>query len=111
MKPHEIAACVKKMFTEHPEKFHKHEFFGGDGSCCTLGAAILCVAPDWSQDNDETQEEMGFSRLLRPVYDFQNTFKNVVGDHVDLVNDREWLQAILVGLEKVIEDGLKNETH
>lgn len=103
MKPHEIAACVKKLFTEHPEKFRQGEYFI-DGGFCTLGAAMLCVDPDLDIFN------CGEYPLNGEVDGFNSVFFSVMGVYVDFVNDREGLPAILAGLEKVIEEGLKHET-
>lgn len=102
MKPHEIAACVKKVFTEHPEKFRQGSYFI-DGGFCALGAAILCVDPDVDIFHVEEYP------LNHEVSSFKSAFYFVVGDRVDSVNDRQGLLAIMAGLEKVIEEGLKHE--
>ena len=101
MKPHEIAACVKKMFTEHPEKFRQGEYFI-DGGFCTLGAAILCVNPDVDTFNFDDM-------LPSEVADFNIEFCHVNGRFVDVANDIQGLPAIMAGLEKMIEEGLKHE--
>ena len=104
MKPYEIAACVHKMFTDHPEKFWQGEYFGPDGSFCTLGAAIFCVNPDVDIfDFDDV--------LPSEIVDFNNDFRCATGRYVDTVNDRDGLLAILKGLEKMIEEGLENEAN
>ena len=101
MKPHEIAACVHKMFTEHPENFCQGEFFM-DGGCCTLGAATLCVNPDVDIENF-------VDGMLVEVDDFIYGFRCATGRDVVSVNDIDGLPAILKGLEKMIEKGLENE--
>lgn len=94
MKPHEIAACVKKMFTEHPEKFRQGAIFL-DGGYCALGAAILCVNPKFES-----------VQLPTSVIAFSQQFAAVNACSVDTVNDRDGLSAVLKGLEKMIEKGL-----
>jgi len=104
MKPHEIAACVKKMFTEHPEKFRQGEYFS-EGGYCALGAAMLCVNPEMDAE-DFTGD------VPLPVGQFATSFHEVnEGRWLFRVNDEEGLPAILAGLEKMIEKGLADETH
>lgn len=106
MKPHEIAACVKKMFTEHPEKFRQGEYFL-DGGYCALGAAILCVDSKFDYYNEDSNSV----QLAKSVVAFAQQYSAVNGHSVDVVNDRDGLPAILKGLEKMIEKGLENETN
>ena len=103
MKPHEIAACVKKMFIEHPEKFRQGDYFE-EGGYCALGAAMLCVNP-------EMDTEGCIERLPIEVLRFLDSFNTVNKKRLFIVNDEEGLPAILAGLEKMIEKGLADETH
>ena len=103
MKPYEIAACVHKMFTEHPEKFRQGEYFVDDGYC-TLGAAILCVNPTFDYYNKGSY----VNQLPKSVQIFSQQYSEVNGRSVDAVNDYCGLSAVLEGLEKMIEKGLKN---
>lgn len=103
MKPHEIAACVHKMFTEHPENFRQNVFFE-DGGFCVLGAATLCVDPDVDKDKLEADD------LPTQVGLFSAHFRVICGHNIAYVNDSLGLSAIMEGLEKMIEKGLADDS-
>lgn len=102
MKPHEIAACVHKMFTEHPEKFRQGGLFV-DGGYCVLGAATLCVEQDF---DDDMRKDLPIS-----VETFWEYGIRVTGRDPVVVNDQEGLSSVLSYLQAVIKYGVEHETN
>jgi len=107
MQPYEIAACVKKMFTEHPEK-HRTGWYFKDGGFCVLGAAILCVSPDFNPLVNKV-----IDGIINPVLKFNIAFQNLTPnmESAGYINDNYGLPGIFLVLDRMIEEGLKHEAH